>query len=207
MRTKHQNFVILCFMLVFTATVGAGAKTSGAAKHCTGAPDTDQQEHHYFVVDQRLDHFIEMLALDSTQRISSSVNLPQAILNLQLCGTTPVILDSLSSLFDLDWFSFNSVHFVSERSEAVTRLIRLGVLDADVVMASLEESGIDIQRYPIHLANNDTAIVVTGPPQYVAILEGFVENMKPKALVVHQKEPKVMVRVRRGTDVSEEAVK
>ncbi|WP_342078590.1 hypothetical protein [Yoonia sp. SS1-5] len=205
-RPNYKLSTILGATLLHAITVMAGPATAESIDDCQAQAETEEHFGNYMVFNQRMSQFLDAMSQDMGLRIKRSDALNQRLSDLHVCGTIEKILMDLSRLYDIDWFSFNQVYFVSGRSEAVTRMIRLGDIRGARAIEALESSGVDMTRYPLALANRSTAIVVTAPPQFVAIVEGIVDDMKPEVVSVGPEEESKIIRIRRGTAVSEHLI-
>lgn len=140
-------------------------------------PTFASQSTDYVVIEQRLPDFIRELAIQSGARIQLSDASRGWIRNTKLSGDVPEILTVLEQKLELDWFEYNDVYFVTKKSEAVTRMVRLGDLKVSDVSEKLENSGFPIDRFPLRSVSDGSAIILTGPPRLLAFVEAAIESI------------------------------
>ncbi|MEM7709641.1 MAG: hypothetical protein AAF264_02585, partial [Pseudomonadota bacterium] len=114
------------------------------------------------------------------------------------------MLDQLASEYGLDVFAHGSTIYISNRSEATLRLVRLGELTEARATAAIEAAGIAFAEEDMRSAGDGTAFTLSGPPRKLALAEAVVESLPPllsaSGLSVRT------VRVRRGLAVADEPV-
>ena len=155
----------------------------------------------FMIVNRRIDDFLEDLSRENNIRITRSDSVRGRIVNTVLTGTTYEVLDTISKRYSLDWFEYNNVFYLSHKSEAVTRMIRLGDLSFKDTLVALKDSALPVERYPFAATSEDAVLSVTGPPYMIAIVESIIEGI-PTAT----ENPRNAVRVRRGLAVHYEAI-
>lgn len=99
----------------------------------------------------------------------------------QLVGSLNNILNELSREYDFDWFVHSKTLYVSDRSEKITRVVKLDKLDVDSVMAALNYSDLVFERFPIIPSEDKKSFVISGPPNYVALAEAIVASRQNPA--------------------------
>lgn len=166
---------------------------------------TDNPTMSYLIVNQRIDGFLPELARDATVRIQHSASVRGRIINRTLTGSPEQILGQLGIVYGLDWFAYNNVYFVSNQTEAVTRMIQLGDLSLQDAMDALDQTGLIQDRYPVAAMSEDTGISVTGPPKYVAFIESVIESL-PSAVPEVRAVDSTIIRVRRAMEVENVAL-
>lgn len=160
------------------------------------APDTALD---YRVIDQGLRAFLQVLAADTGTRIVPGPELRGRITDATLSGDMDAILDRLAETHRIDWFAFNGVVHISGGAEATTRLVRLGDLPAARARAALAEMDLPFDRFGLREAADGKALIVSGPPRLLAIVEATIETLPDPKIVPAQAK---MFRIRRGTQIS-----
>lgn len=162
------------------------------------SPVSASTETSYVVIEQRLKDFVRELAAHTGARISLTSASRGWIRNTELSGDLPSILTGLESKLELDWFEYNNVYFISKKSEAVTRMVRLGDLKFSDVSDKLESSDFPIDRFPLRSVSGGSALIVTGPPRLLALVEATIESI-PKT------PGRTGIVIRRGIHIGGEA--
>lgn len=177
-------------MLRSYRTVLKVACSSALFMACGIAPTYGEKTNEYVVIEQRLPDFFKELAADTGTRIQLSDSARGWIRNKSLTGDVPTILSSLETPLEIDWFEYNNVYFVSKKSEAVTRMVRLGDLRFSDVTEKLESSEFPIERFPIRSVSGGSAIILTGPPRLLAFVEATIESIPEKpnrsGVIIHR---------------------
>lgn len=163
-------------------------------------------ERDYFIVNQDVTDFLKDLGRDTRSRFQTSPKVRGRLQSAEFSGSVESIMNDVATRLDLDWFKYNSVIFVSDKSEALTRMIRLGDLSLQDAMTELDTSGLLFDEFPVTAAAEDTALLVTGPPQFLALVESVIEGIPSDIVVASARRTRNIV-VRRGTAISLEAIK
>ena len=158
----------------------------------------------YLVLRQPVVEFLQVLARDQGLRLDMTERVRGTIVDMRLSGSVGDLLDQLVEAHALDWFAFNGVIHVSTGGEAVTRLIRLGDLDADHAVAVLDDAGLALARYPIRSTAERSTVAISGPPRMLALAEAVIESVpKRNSAQPKQRTKQRSVTVRRGVDVEQ----
>ncbi|MEP3847594.1 MAG: hypothetical protein ABJM43_19795 [Paracoccaceae bacterium] len=155
----------------------------------------------YLIVHQPLVQFLSQLERDAGVQIDATESVNGMITDMRVDGDVGAVLTQLSQRFDLQWFAFNGVHYVSDQSEARMRLVRLGDVPSDVAKAALADSGLMSDRFPVADAAQGTAVALTGPPKLLGLSEAVIESVVIEPDVV----PYRSIIVRRGSSISIES--
>ncbi|WP_188791825.1 hypothetical protein [Salipiger pallidus] len=148
--------------------------------------------------------FLQILARDRGLRLDMTDRVRGTIVDMRLSGSVEDLLDQLAEAHALDWFAFNGVIHVSTVGEAVTRLIRLGDLDADHAVAVLDDAGLALERYPIRSTAERSTVAISGPPRMLALAEAVIESVpKRNSAQPKQRTEQRSVTVRRGVEVEQ----
>ncbi len=158
----------------------------------------------YMVLDQGVPEFLALLAHDAGRRVNVSKVVSGQITKLHLEGSVEEVISQLSIAYDLDWFSFNDVTYVSSKKEATSRMVRLGYLPIETAREALFDLGLPFDRYGIRDAAQGTALALSGPPQLLGFAEATIESL-PDATDPPQV-AQAMVRVRRGNTMTLEPI-
>lgn len=159
----------------------------------------DRTAVDYYIFNQSIAGFLEDLERDTQLRFQVTPNVRGSLTNIALSGDPVDVLNRISATWGLDWYAFNKVIHVSPKSEAGTRVVRLGDLTADDAIAALEESGLPMDKFPARVAGQGSALVFSGPPTLLALAEAVIETIpETPELVGPSLPPGPTVIVRRG---------
>lgn len=197
--------VSLCILGVQVSSVAAQQQNSeeiknGLAESAAIAP----LQGDYYVVNQPLTEFLQMFARDLNLRVDVSPAVRGTIRNRAYSGSVEAVLGKVARIYSVDWFQFNGVYYVSARSEATTRLTRLGALGAPEAISILTESGLVMERYPVSQVAGQSTLALSGPPKLLAIAEAIVEAVPSKPSATTSAAPTIVVR--RGTEKAREEI-
>ena len=137
----------------------------------------DRTPIDYYIFNQSIASFLEDLERDSLLRFQVTPNVRGSLTNVTLSGDPIDVLNSISATWGLDWYAFNAVIHVSPKSDAGTRVVRLGDLAADDAIEALEESGLPMEKFPPRIAGQGSALVFSGPPTLLALAEAVIETI------------------------------
>jgi len=165
-----------------------------SAGHVTASTD----DLSYRIIRQPVVEFFSELSAFSGQRIVLSEGVTGTVRNMTLSGTFEEVVAKIATERQLDVFHFNRVTYISAKSEAVTRLTRLGTLSSDDVVGELAQVGLLHDSYPVATAAGGTAVVLSGPPKLLALSEAIIETIPDAPEVLPAPEPVIVVR--RGTE-------
>ncbi|WP_028957532.1 hypothetical protein [Sulfitobacter sp. 20_GPM-1509m] len=208
MRINRQLFVIFSVFsltqpaLAVEGNIGALPQLSELAGEQVQSEETLEQEEDYFVLKISVPDFLDLLARDGSLRLDVTQRVRGTITDMRLTGTVNMILDRVCDVYALDWFAFNGVIHISARSEAMTRLIRLGDLDSESAIEVLQEAGLALEHYPIRTTAERSTIAMSGPPRMLALAEAVIESIPDRSVDIPvPRSAKRSIIVRRGTEI------
>lgn len=167
-----------------------------------GATDIVRQLD-YFVVSQRVTHFLPLLSRDSGIRIEMTESVRGDLSKIRLRGSPEDVIAEISSRLNLDWFDFNGVYYLSSKAESTTRLIRLGETSLVAAREALTEAGLNYDRFAFRTASGGSAIAISGPPKLLGMSEALIESLPTFATPIAAAS---RIVVRRGVHISAEPV-
>jgi hypothetical protein len=154
----------------------------------------------YLIVRQDASALFEAIAGDFNLRLDITDNVHGTLSGRRLTGSQTEVLEVAAKDLGLDWFVFNNVLYVSDRSEAVTRIVRMGDLKPDEVMAALAESGLSTDQLDVEASAGGAALAFSGPPKLLAIAEAIIEGIPPAPVDRVADAVARIVTVRRGNE-------
>jgi len=131
----------------------------------------------YYVFNQNISDFFGILERDTNLRFQISPNVRGTLNDMSFVGDPLELLDKIATTWGLDWYAFNKVIHVSPKSDAGTRVVRLGDLSPADAIAALSESGLPMDRFPAQIAGQGSALVFSGPPTLLALAEAVIETI------------------------------
>jgi len=157
----------------------------------------------YMVVRQPLTQFLVQLGRDAGIQIVVSGGVKGEIEVTWLEGEPLAILQNLAARYDMEWFAFNDVIYVSDASESPMRLVRLGEISAAAAQDALGAAGLLSDRFMVSETAQGTALALTGPPKLLGLSEAVIESLMVAPEVVQDNR----IIVRRGSAVSLEPMR
>lgn len=176
----------------------AQAATVGAT---VGAESS--QRINIYAVDVGVTQFLNAVSVAAGVKIDVSDAVNGRIRRQDFKGPLNEVLDVLSTYSGLEWFRFNNVYYVSQSSEATSRVVRFGNLVPERAAEALEAAGIDSTVLSQTVMSGGEAIVLTGPPKLVAFAEVIIESIPDEQPLAERKHH---IRERRGTVLTIEPV-
>jgi hypothetical protein len=158
------------------------------------------RKQDYLIILQPVQVLLETVAKESGLRIALSDNVKGVLRNLRATGTTAEVLDAVCANLGLDWFAFNGIIHVSTRSEATTRMVKLGDLVPEQAVDALSAAGLPLTKLEVRPTSIDNVLAMSGPPELLAIAEAVIEGIPPHVASTPKSAPLQTVLVRRGND-------
>jgi hypothetical protein len=158
------------------------------------------RQQDYYVVLQPVQTLLETVAGEARLRLSYSDDVKGVVRKLRATGSTSEVLDAITDSMGLDWFTFNGIIYISSRTEATTRLVRLGDLTPSQAITAVGEAGLPLDRVEMHPTSVDNILALSGPPELLAIAEAVIESIPPHVVRTTKSKPSRTVLVRRGSD-------
>lgn len=162
---------------------------------------TDVEVFEYYVFNQSAGAFLRNLERDTNLRFQISPNVSGQLKNLSLIGHTDEVMDAVTGNLGLEWYAFNDVIHVSAKSEAGTRVVRLGDLSAVQAVAGLVDSGLPMGKFPAQITGEGAALALSGPPSFLALAEAVIETMPEVRQVAAVVPLGQSIVIRRGVQV------
>jgi type III secretion protein C len=155
----------------FLSYIGGGAANSAAFKF----PDS---EYPYRIVDQEL----TVVLREFGQNLGLRVKLSQKVSG-QVKGGLPkasalTFLNTICRMYGLDWYFDGSTLHVTAVTEEVTRFLPARKETPAKLTENLKRLSFYDDRFPLRSNPDNTAIVVSGPPAYVALIEQTLASMQ-----------------------------
>lgn len=154
----------------------------------------------YLIVGQDVATLFEVIARDVGMRLDLSDKVNGTLVDTRLTGARDEVMDAATGKLDLDWFAFNGVIYVSNRSDALARIVRLGGLKADRVLNVLIESGLAVERLDIKPSADGASLALSGPPKLLALAEAMIEGIPPVPMERVAETEARIVTIRRGNE-------
>ena len=80
-------------------------------------------------------------------------------------------LDRLATEYGFNWYYDGTTLAIAGNSEMVQRMVPLGAADFDKLSADLDRLGVTDSRHELHHAQGAEAVLVTGPPRFVELVD------------------------------------
>jgi hypothetical protein len=198
-----RNAILVVFAGVMTVSLAEAEVDSSALPSSADAAESVAEPVialDYLVIGEDAAAFFDVIARALSVRLDLSDKVHGTLSKTRLSGTSDKILDEAAQKLGLDWFTFNGVLYVSNRSEAVTRIVRLGGLKAGRVLAVLAENGLAVERLDIKPSADGAALALSGPPKLLALVETMIEGIAPVPVERLAESAAKIVTVRRGNE-------
>ncbi|MEM9853016.1 MAG: hypothetical protein AAF841_01070 [Pseudomonadota bacterium] len=114
--------------------------------------------------------------------------------DLKLSGDAEAVIDAVMTSARMDAFRFNGQIYYAPAAERAVRLVPLSDgITSDLAKRALADAGLIFSDFSISDVAGGSALVMSGPIQYLALAEGVLN-----ALTAEPDAPENTVRVRRG---------
>lgn len=143
-----------------------------------------------------------MLALGAEAKIADGVH--QIATSYRVAGNKARIFTDMTKAFDLVFFEFNGIVYVSSTVDMITKIIKIEGSSSEYAIAALRESGLPLGRFSVAPVAGSNAIVVTAPKDFVVLAEALLLSMSPEQEVATA--PTADIKIRRGVTVTTEMV-
>lgn len=184
-----------------TAAICLTACLLNAGQAAAEAGNAPSNEYEFFVVSSSIGQFADTLIGATGARIELSDGVRARLSRQRLTGDLGQVLDQLAAEYELDWFVFNNVYYVSSSRESTVRVIRPGHLGFDDVQSALSDAGLMSAKLSLLKAANGEAVVLSGPPKLLALAEVVIESIPDTPRATN-----AGLRVRRANQLSIEPV-
>lgn len=141
-----------------------------------------------------------MLALGAEAKIADGVH--QIAASYRVAGDKTRIFADMAQAFDLVFFEFNDIVYVSSAVDLVTKIIKIEGSSAAHAIAALRASGLPLGRFSVAPVAGSDTIVMTAPEDFVALAEALLLSMSPEQEVAAA--PEAGIKIRRGVSVTTE---
>lgn len=142
-----------------------------------GSLGTEARDGEVLIVDQDVASLIKDFAKKVGIRADISRGVRGRARDLRLPTEPSAFLDELSRRYQIDWYFEGNVLHVSASSEAASRMIGLGNVDFESVRTEVTAAGLDPDRFGMKNMDAAKAVMVSGPPSYIARVELIVESL------------------------------
>lgn len=145
--------------------------------HAQASKLPDLNEHvHFFAVEEDVVNILRMIALNAGLRLEATGKVRGNIVNKTFDGQINTIVEQLSKQFNLDWYVAGDTLYVSNMDERTTRIVNLNRIDFKDVSSVLDASGLPSERFSMRSVSNGRALLMSGPPSYLAMAETILEQ-------------------------------
>ena len=155
-----------------------------------------QADPSYHIIQVPVRSFVETVLKEANARGVISDQIKSTLYARRISGPPEKILSAIADDAEIDVFQFNNTFYISDATEATTRLILLDNVGYDYALDALQKSSLILPQYPVIKAADGQALGVTGPPKYIALIEAVIKSLS-KPAADKKRGPSVIVR--RGT--------
>jgi type II secretory pathway component GspD/PulD (secretin) len=198
---SHFGFSLPGRLALSAVLCGLGAALMVAAPPCIAAePAWPSGPYQYSVVEQDLTTVLQEFGRNTGLRLDVS-----AEVHGRVRGPWPQLaprefLEHLCTSYGLEWYFDGFRVYVSAAKENASHLSSRGAVSFDRLEATLRDLGASDERFPLRAVKQSDLLLVSGPPQYVALVERTLAALK--AGINPRKELPSVVTVYRGDQVA-----
>lgn len=130
----------------------------------------------YSVTSESVHDALVNFGYNSDVRIMVSPHVSGTIQGRRGTGTAGQFLDEITKANDLDWYSDDTVIYVSPSSEEQTLILPLNGFPFDVLKKELEQQKLFDAKYRLSKQVGSDATILSGPPSFVAVMKQAIES-------------------------------
>lgn len=175
--------------VIFSAL--SGLATVGIAENMTYAPHP-KQHMDFFILSETVPDVIDFIAARNGKTVHISSAVQGIIKGQRFIGSFESVVNEFSERNNLIWFNFNNEIYFDVKRNVTTRIMKLGPVSTNKVVEVLTESGISINHLEINEAADGKALIVSGPPKLLGIIEALIASVDPEDAIANG------VRIRRA---------
>jgi type II secretory pathway component GspD/PulD (secretin) len=163
-------------------------------------PAWSAEPYRYSVVEQDLAVVLQEFGRNTGLRMDVS-----AEVHGRVRGPWPQLaprefLEYLCTSYGLEWYFDGFRLYVSSAKENASQLSSRGAVSFDRLEATLRDLGASDERFPLRAVKQSDLLLISGPPQYVSLVERTLAALK--AAINPRREPPSVVTIYRGDQVS-----
>ena len=137
-------------------------------------PDTP---YPYVVIDQDLVQLLTEFGRNMGTPVQVSDQVHGRVLGKQPPLAPRAFIDRLATEYSFSWYYDGTNLAISANSEMVQRMVPLGTADFDKLSADLDRLGVTDSRHQLHHVQGAEAVMVTGPPRFVELVDQTISAM------------------------------
>jgi type III secretion protein C len=134
--------------------------------------------YQYSVVEQELAVVLQELGRNTGLRVEVSAEVHGRVRGPLPALTPREFLDYLCASYGLEWYFDGFRLYVSSGKENASRMISRGPVPLDRLNATMRELALSDERFPLRAVEQSDLLLVSGPPQYVALVERTLTALK-----------------------------
>jgi type III secretion protein C len=145
-------------------------------------PKWRNQPYNHMAQDEDLRDMLADFGSDNGIRIVVSQRITDLVSG-RFEGMEPrKFIEKICQAYGLTWYYDGSSLFLYKNGEVRTRVFTLQFASLSKLVATLRETGIWDDRYPVHAARGDDAVFVSGPPRYVELVIETANRLEAKGM-------------------------
>jgi type III secretion protein C len=166
-------------------------------------PEWPSGPYQYSVVEQELATVLQELGRNTGLRVEVSAEVHGRVRGPLPVLTAREFLDYLCASYGLEWYFDGFRLYVSSGKENTSRMISRGAVALDRLRATMDELAISDERFPLRAVKQSDLLLVSGPPQYVELVERTLtalkatihpRNVQPSVVMVYRGDQVAMVK-------------
>ncbi|WP_434883716.1 nodulation protein NolW [Bradyrhizobium oligotrophicum] len=174
---------VLCGTLVqcFAVAMVAAGSPQFASPAAAAEPAWPSGAYKYSVVEQELAVVLQELGRNTGLRVEVGAEVHGRVRGPLPSLTPREFLDYLCANYGLEWYFDGFRLYVSTGKESVSRVISRGAVPLDRLNAAMRELAISDDRFPLREVKQSDLLLVSGPPQYAALVDRTLAALKAAA--------------------------
>jgi type III secretion protein C len=165
------------------AVPGLGLATAAllVAANAQGAPAWPLAPYTYFAADESLDDVLRRFSSGFSLTLHLAPGVAGLVNGKFNAGSPTEFLDKLAGVYGFNWFVYAGTLFVSPASAMVTKTISVGNGAIAGLRQALDRLGVIDERFGWGELPDQGLALVSGPPDYVALIERTIKALPPTA--------------------------
>jgi type III secretion protein C len=161
--------------------IGLAVAAMVLAGHARAAPSWPIAPYTYFASNESLENVLRRFSSGFSLTLHVAPGVAGLVNGKFTAGSPTEFLDKLAGVYGFNWFVYAGTLFVSPSSAMVTKTISVGNGAIAGLRQALDRLGVIDERFGWGELPDQGLALVSGPPDYVALIERTVKAMPPAA--------------------------
>lgn len=155
-------------------------------------PDWSEKRYSYILINQDIRDALKEFGRNLNIPVSLSDKIRGQVRGEVRAETAGAFLTKLAEANGLIWYYDGSILYINSSDEFATQILDAGHADGAMVIEEVKRLSLMDDRFSIKYTPNASALRVSGPPAFIAMVQQVVANVQPPPLATAD-DPRVRV--------------